>query len=36
MTLHPVALAILGAVALPALSQAGPAPVPTYTNEKCY
>lgn len=31
-----VAFAILGAVALPALSQAGPAPVPTYTNEKCY
>ena len=31
-----VAAAILTAVAVPALSQAGPAPVPTYTNEKCF
>jgi uncharacterized membrane protein len=31
-----VASAILAAVAIPAFSQAGPAPVPTYTNEKCF
>jgi uncharacterized membrane protein len=31
-----LASAITAAVALPALSQAGPAPVPTFTSEKCY
>ena len=31
-----LATAITAAVALPALSIAGPAPVPTYTSEKCY
>jgi uncharacterized membrane protein len=31
-----VASAILAAVAIPALSQAAPAPVPTYTSEKCF
>jgi uncharacterized membrane protein len=35
-TSHLVASAILAAVAIPAFSQAGPAPVPTYTNEKCF
>jgi uncharacterized membrane protein len=31
-----VATAITAAVALPTLTLAGPAPVPTYTSEKCY
>ena len=31
-----VASAILAAAALPSLASAGPAPVPTYTSEKCY
>jgi uncharacterized membrane protein len=31
-----VASAILAAAALPSLAKAGPAPVPTYTSEKCY
>lgn len=31
-----VAAALLTAAALPVISQAGPAPVPTYTSEKCY
>jgi uncharacterized membrane protein len=31
-----VASAILAAAAMPSLAQAGPAPVPTYTSEKCY
>ncbi len=35
-TSHLVASAILAAVALPTVASAGPAPVPTYTSEKCY
>jgi uncharacterized membrane protein len=31
-----IASAILVAVALPAFAQGGPAPVPTYANEKCF
>ncbi len=31
-----LAAAITAAAAPPALSIAGPAPVPTYTSEKCY
>jgi uncharacterized membrane protein len=31
-----LATAITAAAALPALVQAGPAPVPTYTSEKCF
>ncbi len=31
-----VASAIAASVALPALAVAGPAPVPTFTSEKCY
>ncbi len=31
-----LAAAISAAAAPPALSMAGPAPVPTYTSEKCY
>jgi len=31
-----VAMAILAAVAMPTLVQAGPAPTPTFTSEKCY
>ena len=31
-----VASAILAAVAIPAISQGGPAPAPAYTNEKCF
>jgi uncharacterized membrane protein len=31
-----IASAIISAVALPAISQAAPAPVPTYTSEKCF
>jgi uncharacterized membrane protein len=31
-----IASAIIAAVALPAISQAAPAPVPSYTSEKCY
>jgi uncharacterized membrane protein len=33
---HLIASAIITAVALPAISQAAPAPVPSYTSEKCY
>lgn len=31
-----IASAIIAAVALPAISQAAPAPVPSYTSEKCF
>ena len=31
-----IAAAIISAVALPAISHAAPAPVPSYTSEKCY
>lgn len=31
-----IASAIAAAVAMPAVVQAGPAPVPTFTSEKCY
>ena len=31
-----VASAMAAAIALPAIAFAGPAPVPTYTHEKCY
>ncbi len=31
-----IACAIITAAALPAVSKAGPAPVPSYTSEKCY
>jgi uncharacterized membrane protein len=31
-----LATAITAVVALPTLTLAGPAPVPTYTSEKCY
>ncbi len=31
-----VAAALLTAAAIPVVSQAAPAPVPTYTSEKCY
>ena len=33
---HLIASAIITAAALPAISQAAPAPVPNYTSEKCY
>jgi uncharacterized membrane protein len=31
-----VTSAILAAVTIPSLTQAGPAPAPTFTSEKCY
>ena len=31
-----IASAIITAIALPAISQAAPAPVPSFTSEKCY